>query len=164
MPTNHENKKKLLSVFECHAGGDTRLRQALLSASQDSRISDVVIVVADNHKGLENGSHKLADVLLDLSGGIAPNNKSKCSGSVLGESDCSSLEVLDNAAAILHQMAGTPWLALVNVSFSNTQQSALVEGSYDAQDFLKGLAIIVDKAFNAKMANPNISFANSIAI
>lgn len=164
MTTNRTQPKTTTCVFDCHASGDTRLRQALLSASKDARIKDVIVDTTKKEYGFKKGSHLLTVVLAEIAGNVEPIADTEQSGTVLGDEHCSSLEILSNAAAILHQMAGTPWLAIKKFKVESTKKSPLQTGWYDSQDFLKELANMVDESFTARMKDNNIDFRNTVTV
>ncbi|MBO6225369.1 MAG: hypothetical protein J6N72_07970 [Psychrobacter sp.] len=148
-------------TFTCSAAAKTRVLQAFQEIAHDSRLNPVKLFVPNGTEGIFEGSHSLTEVFITLVGENVADSSNNAVKSILGNKDCSDLEVLDKCHTLLTMMSKTEWLRDSEIIIEG-KSGVFKAGTYSFMSLVDTLAQLTKKSFNTRLNETSLDFTKTL--
>lgn len=143
--------------ISCATFAKLRLKQVFLQISNETRLNGITIDVPADMNLLKEGSQSLLKVFELLADDFVRFDAKNATDDVLGDAECSHLEILENCQKILSQMSKTTWLDGVKIDAVGGDDEVFKTDTASITQFLENLSKLVGVEFAKKMQEPLFS-------
>lgn len=140
--------------ISCATFAKLRLKQAFLQISNETRLNGITINVPADMELIKEGPQSLVKVFKVLADDFVRFDANNATDDVLGDVECSNLEILENCQKILSQMSKTTWLTDVKADAIGGNDGIFKTETASLTQFLENLSKLVGVEFSKKMQEP----------